>query len=71
MHLCVPLTQMVAVGDPNMRTLNVGDIIQIERRGFFRVDKPYESPDRPLTLFMIPDGKQKAMSTLTTSLAHR
>ena len=35
--------------------LKVGDVIQLERRGFFRVDVPYGgSTDKPLVLFMIP-----------------
>jgi glutamyl-tRNA synthetase len=56
--------------DPCLRTLQVNDVIQLERRGFFRVDEPYQSPTKPLVLFMIPDGKTKAMSTLSSALVH-
>ncbi|CAM9450199.1 unnamed protein product [Discosporangium mesarthrocarpum] len=59
-----------ALGDPGLRNLKEGDVIQLERRGFFRADKPYRGPGKPLVLFMIPDGKTKAMSTLSTALAH-
>ncbi|KAF0685416.1 Aste57867_22682 [Aphanomyces stellatus] len=71
-HL-TPVTraEMHAIGDHGLRNLQVGDVIQLERRGYFRVDQPYVSKDRPLVLFMIPDGKQRAMSTLSTNLAHR
>jgi glutamyl-tRNA synthetase len=53
------------------RQLQKNAIIQIERRGYFRVDSPYISPTSPMVLFMIPDGKKKAMSTLSSSLEHR
>lgn len=59
------------VGDPGLRTLQEHDIIQLERRGYYRVDRPYlRSPDRPLELFMIPDGKAKAMGGTGGKLAH-
>jgi glutamyl-tRNA synthetase len=33
-------------------------VIQLERKGFFRVDKPYGgSESKPAVLFLIPDGK--------------
>ncbi|OQR88241.1 glutamyl-tRNA synthetase [Achlya hypogyna] len=71
-HL-TPVTraEMHALGDHGLRNLQYGDVIQLERRGYFRVDSPYVSKDKPLVLFMIPDGKQRAMSTLSTNLAHR
>ena len=47
-----------------------GDVVQLERRGFFRADKPYRGDGKPLVLFMIPDGKTQAMSTLTSTLKH-
>lgn len=60
-----------AVGDAGLKNLAESDIIQLERRGFFRVDRPYMSRDKPLILYMIPDGKAKAMSGLEGKLAHR
>jgi len=54
-----------------MKTLKENDIIQLERRGLYRVDRPYINETKPLILFMIPDGKKKAMSGLDGKLAHR
>ncbi|KAL7540068.1 hypothetical protein ACHAWF_006587 [Thalassiosira exigua] len=59
------------IGDPGLRTLKENDIIQLERRGFYRVDRPYVNEGKPLMLFMIPDGRKKAMSGLDGKLAHR
>ncbi|KAJ8944960.1 hypothetical protein NQ318_013108 [Aromia moschata] len=50
------------LGDPELRKLKKGDIIQIQRRGFFKVDVAYEPLDlntckeQPIILFAIPDG---------------
>ena len=46
-----------------------GEIIQLVRRGFFRVDKPASGDEGP-HLVLIPDGKAKSMSTLSTALPH-
>ena len=59
------------IGDAGLRTLREHDIIQLERRGFYRVDRPYVNEGKTLMLFMIPDGKKKAMSGLDGKLAHR
>jgi len=59
-----------AIGDSGLKKLKKDDVIQLERRGFFRVDKAV-SGDGSMDLFMIPDGKAKAMSTITGKLAHR
>lgn len=40
-----------------MRTLQKGDIIQLERKGYFIVDEPLSRPGKPLVLFAIPDGR--------------
>lgn len=58
-------------GDAMLKTLAQNDIIQLERRGYYRVDQPYRSPEKPLVLFMVPDGKAKAMGGLAGKLAHR
>lgn len=60
-----------AIGDAGLKTLQEHDVIQLERRGYFRVDRPYVSKDKPLILHMIPDGKAKAMSGQAGKLAHR
>ncbi|CAM9278404.1 unnamed protein product [Ascophyllum nodosum] len=58
------------LGDPGLRNIGEGDVVQLERRGFFRVDKPYRGEGKPLVLFMVPDGKTQAMSTLASTLKH-
>ncbi|ETN01274.1 glutamate-tRNA ligase [Phytophthora nicotianae INRA-310] len=63
--------EMHAVGDHELRNMKEGQVVQLERRGYFRVDVPYISDDKPVVMFMVPDGKVKAMSTLSTKLAHR
>ncbi|KAG6957046.1 hypothetical protein JG687_00010218 [Phytophthora cactorum] len=63
--------EMHAVGDHELRNMKEGQVVQLERRGYFRVDVPYISDDKPIVMFMVPDGKVKAMSTLSTKLAHR
>lgn len=45
-----------AVADCNVVELKAGDIIQFERKGFFRVDQPY-ADGKPAVLFNIPTGK--------------
>ncbi|GMM39002.1 glutamate--tRNA ligase [Saccharomycopsis crataegensis] len=43
-------------GDVNIKSLKVGDIIQFERKGYFRLDKQ-ASEGKPAVFFTIPDGK--------------
>eukprot|EP01054_Gregarina_sp_Poly1_P000513 Gregarina_sp_Poly_1__512@NODE_1123_length_5018_cov_98_055948_g777_i0_p1_GENE_NODE_1123_length_5018_cov_98_055948_g777_i0NODE_1123_length_5018_cov_98_055948_g777_i0_p1_ORF_typecomplete_len738_score103_82tRNAsynt_1c/PF00749_21/2_1e80tRNAsynt_1c_C/PF03950_18/1_1e34GST_C/PF00043_25/0_00066tRNAsynt_1/PF00133_22/0_11_NODE_1123_length_5018_cov_98_055948_g777_i027634976 len=52
------------VGEPLMSNLQEGDILQLERRGFCRVDR--STPEGVRIFIKIPDGKMKAMSTLST-----
>lgn len=47
----------MAICDPCLRLLNKGDVIQLERKGFFRVDESYVSDSKPVVLFAIPDGR--------------
>jgi len=49
-----------ALGDANMRNLNRGDIIQLERKGYFICDTPLVRPNKPIVLINIPDGRQRA-----------
>jgi glutamyl-tRNA synthetase len=60
----------IVTADAGLKTLQQHDIIQLERRGFYRVDRPYISNDKPIVLFMIPDGKSKSMSGLAGKLSH-
>lgn len=48
-----------ALGDSNMRDLKRGDILQLERKGYFRCDVPFSSLTEPIVLFAIPDGKHQ------------
>ena len=48
--------EVTALGDPNMRALQQGDVIQLERRGYFKVDEAMTKPGQPLLLLSIPDG---------------
>lgn len=45
-----------AYADLNIKDLKEGDIIQFERKGYYRLDKPY-SLGNPAVFFTIPDGK--------------
>lgn len=45
--------------DAELRLLKEGDIIQLERKGFFYCDRPYARDQRPLVLHLIPDGRQR------------
>jgi len=47
-----------AVGDTNMRKLQKGEIIQLERKGYYIVDTPFLNNGRSIVLFNIPSGKK-------------
>ncbi|KAL0819856.1 hypothetical protein ABMA28_007881 [Loxostege sticticalis] len=55
------------LGEPELSKVKVGDIIQLQRRGFFRVDvapappSPHTARAAPLVLFHVPDGHTKEM----------
>ncbi|KAI9676353.1 MAG: hypothetical protein M1817_000510 [Caeruleum heppii] len=63
-----------AVADGNVKDLEVDGVIQVERKGYFRVDRRYEPVEgggeeevegvgrgKPAVLFAIPTGKEKGM----------
>jgi len=57
-----------ALADPCLRGVKAGDVIQLERKGFYRCDVPYGgSADKPCVLFAIPDGKVKAPAVTTAA----
>ena len=60
-----------AVGVPDLRILQRGDIIQLERRGYFIVDVPAFKPKQPVVLINVPDGKSKDMSVLSSKVARK
>ncbi|VEU21249.1 DEKNAAC102193 [Brettanomyces naardenensis] len=45
-----------AIGDSNIKDLKVGDIIQFERKGFFRLDS---DKNGQYIFFSVPDGRNK------------
>ncbi|KAL9891652.1 glutamyl-prolyl-tRNA synthetase [Glossina fuscipes fuscipes] len=55
------------LGDPELKKCKKGDIVQLQRRGFFKVDNayqpasPYTNVVSPVILFSIPDGHAKDM----------
>lgn len=57
------------LGDPELKNLKKGDIIQLQRRGFFKVDVAYEPlslnscKEKAIILFSIPDGHTKESPT--------
>lgn len=59
------------LGDANLRLLQKGDRVQIERRGYYICDKPYVGGESPITMFMIPDGRGREHSILGKKVAHR
>lgn len=50
------LKDFTGLGDAALRTLNKGDRIQVERKGFYIVDSPFNYPNKPIVLVLIPDG---------------
>ncbi|CAH9067661.1 unnamed protein product [Cuscuta europaea] len=56
-----------AFGDSNMSDLKKGDILQLERKGYFRCDVPFVSPTQPIVLFAIPDGKAQPVMRFAAS----
>ena len=50
-----------AVGDAGVRDLKKGDVVQLERLGFYRVDAAFgegPSADSPAVMIRVPDGKK-------------
>ncbi|CRL04183.1 CLUMA_CG017290, isoform A [Clunio marinus] len=62
-------SEIAMLGDPELKKCKKGDIIQLQRRGFFKVDQAwapasqFSGVERPIVLFFIPDGHTKEMPT--------
>lgn len=58
-----------AVADPALKLLKVGDFLQFERRGFFRVDQVRGNDDNLVYVaFFVPDGKTKGLASIATKV---
>ncbi|XP_065852298.1 glutamate--tRNA ligase, cytoplasmic [Euphorbia lathyris] len=55
--------EIAAVGDSNMRNLKRGEVLQLERKGYFRCDVPFVRSSKPIVLYAIPDGRQATSTT--------
>jgi glutamyl-tRNA synthetase len=51
-------TRTKAIADCNAAELKVDDIIQFDRKGFFRIDKAF-AHGQPIVAFQVPTGKSK------------
>ena len=69
LKICAQVNTVHIIGTTGFDLAQENEILQIERVGFFRVDQVH-SNSKNMQLFMVPDGKQKAMSTLTSKLDH-
>ncbi|KAL3645045.1 hypothetical protein CASFOL_010225 [Castilleja foliolosa] len=54
-------TETLALGESDMRNLKRGDVIQLERKGYYRCDVPLLRSSKPIVLYAIPDGKQQTV----------
>lgn len=54
-------TEYSAWGDSNLRKLKKGAFLQLERDGYYTVDRAFDAakPEEPIVLIDIPDGKDK------------
>ena len=56
----VSMVETPAIGDPLCKFLMQGDVVQLERRGFFKCDvahNPFAKEPAPIRLIYVPDGK--------------
>lgn len=58
----------LAIGDPMLKTLQKGDKMQLERRGYFIVDVPAFPPGRDMVLIKIPDGKKTDVGSIKAKI---
>lgn len=68
-----PVTEyrVEAVGDVNLRELKKGDIIQLERRGYYICDAAVTTDHPSLDLILIPDGRASSSALKTPPVTGR
>lgn len=54
--------EIAALGDSNMHNLQRGEILQLERKGYYRCDVPFIRPSKPIVLIAIPDGRKQTLT---------
>ncbi|XP_046740941.1 bifunctional glutamate/proline--tRNA ligase [Diprion similis] len=65
--------EVALLGEVELKRVVKGEIIQLQRKGFFRCDVPYASAsphssrEQPLILFHVPDGHATSPTTLPTA----
>lgn len=66
--------QTSVMGDFNLRAAKAGDVVQLERKGFYRVDRAFgadrDDPNSAAVLFYIPDGRPTKPLAERVSAAH-
>ncbi|KAI8920350.1 tRNA synthetases class I, catalytic domain-containing protein [Powellomyces hirtus] len=66
-NFVTPVTEFKtdAICDANLRSVKKGDIIQLERKGYYICDKQFDAskPTEPIHLIFIPDGKALSMQS--------
>ena len=58
--MCINICAQVSFAkvDPLLRGLKQGEVVQLERKGFFRIDRAYSAEEK-MVLVAIPDGRAK------------
>lgn len=60
--------ETLAYGDHNLASLKKGDLLQLERRGYFRCDADPATTGNVVHLIRIPDGKESGPSILSSKV---
>lgn len=68
-----PVTMAVTpmLGEAALAGAKEDQVLQLERRAYYRVDRPLVDERRPLRLVLVPDGKTKKTSALSSAITRR